>query len=76
MGRCVPGMIDALGRGKLLFPEIVGEARVQRDREYDKEIGKWKRKMFWAKYGYIRAAILGTSLGGVIGYFLIPLLPL
>lgn len=68
--------IDALGRGKRLFPGIVGEERALRDAEYDKEIARWKRKLFWAKYGYIRAAILGISLGGAIGYFLLPLLPL
>jgi hypothetical protein len=68
--------IDALGRGKLLFPDTLGDERVLRDSKYDKEIRQWKRKLFWAKYGYIRAAFVGTALGGAIGYFLITLLPL
>lgn len=66
--------IDELQRGKELFPQIVGEERAQRDRQYDREINKWNRKLFWAKYGYIRAAFVGTALGSGVGFVLLPLL--
>lgn len=66
--------INELQRGKQLFPQIVGEAREQRDRQYDREINKWNRKLFWAKYGHIRAAFVGTALGWGVGFVLLPLL--
>lgn len=58
--------IEQLRRDKLLFPEITGKEKIKRDGAYGREIAQWKRKLFWAKYGHIRAAIIGIVLGWVL----------
>lgn len=36
-------------------------------RENRAELRHWKRRLFWAKYGVYRAAIVGALIGGIPG---------
>lgn len=36
-------------------------------RENRAELRRWKRRLFWAKYGFYRAAVIGSVVGGGIG---------
>lgn len=38
-------------------------------RENRAELRYWKRRLFWAKYGVYRAALLGSATGGAVAYF-------
>lgn len=46
----------------------------QWQRAHAREVRRWRRRLFWAKWGRYASALVGALVGALLGFLLLPIL--